>query len=139
MSQPSIFYKKGDVVYAPFPYQEDPEEDKVRPVVLLAPTNTTVKGFICAYITTQEKPHREGIITINKKDFKEGGLEDYKPSYVHPHILYTVSLEVIKTKEGTLKDEVVETIVKMITELLQKPPMQQPTPKAFERPKKKVF
>ncbi len=135
MSQPNIFYKKGDVVYAPFPYSEDPSIEKDRPVVLLAPTNTTVKGFICAYITTQEKPHRAGIVTVNKKDFKEGGLEDYKPSYVHPHILYTVSLNVIREKKGTLNDEVVETIVKMITELLQ----QSHIPKALERPKKKVF
>ena len=135
MSQPSIFYKKGDVVTAPFPYQEDPEEDKVRPVLLLAPTNTTIQGFICAYITTQEKPHREGIITINKKDFKEGHLDVYMPSYIHPYVLYTVSLKAIQVKKGTLNDEVVETIVKMLTELLQTSPI----PKALERPKKKVF
>lgn len=136
MSQTSVFYKKGDVVTTPFPYEENPSEDKLRPVVLLAQTHS---GFICAYITSILKPHRQGIITINKKDFKEGHLDPYIPSYVHSDKVFTVSSQAIQSKKGTLNDEVVDIIIKTLTDLLVKPPMQQPIPKALERPQRKAF
>jgi len=136
LSQPSIFYKKGDVVNAPFPYHEDPSTEKDRPVVLLAPTK---HGFICAFIGSKPQPSGKEIIPINKKDFKEGHLDVYTPSYIHVYSLFTVDSKVIREKKGTLNDEVVDTIVKTLTELLQQPPMQQPTSKTFERPRKREF
>ncbi|MBE9014291.1 type II toxin-antitoxin system PemK/MazF family toxin, partial [Pseudanabaenaceae cyanobacterium LEGE 13415] len=101
MSDSIIFYKKGDVVLAPFPYQENVEKEKLRPVVLLAPSDTG--GFISAYTTS--KSHRSDLIKIQVKDFKEGRIDDFAPSYVRPNILYTVATEVIRRKYGTLKDE----------------------------------
>lgn len=141
MNQVSIFYKKGDVVYAPFPYQDNPEEEKERPVLILAPV-LAGKGFICAYITSNSNK-RSGMIEIKRRDFKEGHLDDgYEASYVKPDCISTLNRELFRRKCGTLRDEVVDKIIQTLIELLQKPPQSPPSPKSIERPpkpKKKNF
>ncbi|NCR55777.1 MAG: type II toxin-antitoxin system PemK/MazF family toxin [Microcystis aeruginosa L211-07] len=141
MNQVSIFYKKVDVVYAPFPYQDNPEEEKERPVLILAPV-LAGKGFICAYITSNSNK-RSGMIEIKRRDFKEGHLDDeYKASYVKPDRISTIDRELFRRKCGTLRDEVVDAIIQTLIELLQKPPQSPPSPKSIERPpkpKKKNF
>jgi mRNA interferase MazF len=67
LAKSGTFYKKGDIVSAPFPYQDDSELEKYRPVLLLAPHST--KGWICSYITS--KINKEGAITISQRDMKE--------------------------------------------------------------------
>jgi mRNA interferase MazF len=137
LSDSIVFYKKGDVVLVPFPYQENVEEEKLRPVVLLACSDTG--GFISAYITS--KSHRSDLIKIQVKDFKEGYIDDFAPSYVRPNILYTVATKVIQKRYGTLKDEKIEEIVQSLVKLLLEPPVSPPVSKAFKRPErpKKMF
>lgn len=141
MSQPSVFYKKGDVVYAPFPYQNAPAEEKERPVLILAPA-LAGKSFICAYITSNSNK-KVGMIEIKRRDFKEGHLDDgYEASYVRPDCISTLDKELFRRKCGTLKDEIVDEIIKTLTDLLQRPPEEPPSPKSIERPpkpKKKNF
>lgn len=141
MNQVSIFYKKGDVVYAPFPYQDNPEEEKERPVLILAPA-LAGKGFICAYITSNSNK-RSGMIEIKRRDFKEGHLDDgYEASYVRPDCISTLDRELFRRKCGTLRDEVVDEIIQTLIKLLQEPPQSPPSPKSIERPpkpKKKNF
>jgi mRNA interferase MazF len=131
LTKSNASYQKGDVVDAPFPYQSDSEEEKYRPVLVLAPTPTG--GLLCAYITT--KSHRDGVIPILAKDFKEGML-GYDASYVQPSTVYTLNADLVRTKYGTLKDDKVDEVVKALVDLLQKPPESPPTAKAWERPKK---
>lgn len=132
-SESEVFYKKGDVVDAPFPYQTDSEEEKYRPVLILAPT--LIKGgFISAYITS--KSRREGVIAILSSDFKEGSLNNYDSSVIHPSTLYTLDASLIRKKYGTLKDEKVDEVVNALVNLLQQPPESPPVPKAWQRPKK---
>lgn len=131
------FYKKGDIVEAPFPYQSDAEQEKCRPVLILAPV--PLGGFICAYITS--KSHRDGSIPILAMDFKEGGLSkkgkiSYDSSYIQPATVYTLNGENIRFKHGTLKDEKVNEVTQTLVDLLQQPPESPPIAKAFERPKK---
>jgi mRNA interferase MazF len=137
----SIFYKKGDVVYAPFPYQDNPEEEKERPVLILAPV-LAGKGFICAYITSNSNK-RSGMLEIKRRDFQEGHLDDgYEASYVRSDYISTLDRELFRRKCGTLRDEVVDAIIQTLIELLQKPPQSPPSPKSIERPpkpKKKNF
>lgn len=134
MIESDAFYKKGDIVDAPFPYQEDSEQKKYRPVLILAPS--LIKGgLVCAFITS--KSRKDGVIAISAKDFKEGMLSnDYDSSYIQPSTLYTLNSQVIRKKYGTLKDEKLDEVVKALVNLLQKPPESPPTSKAFERPKK---
>jgi mRNA interferase MazF len=129
------FYKKGDIVDAPFPYQipqDDSEEEKYRPVLILAPAQIK-GGFICAYITS--KSHRLGVVPIFARDFKEGTLS-YDPSYIQPSTVYTVDAGLIRRKYGTLKDDKVDEVIKALVDVLQKPSETPPTAKAWERPKK---
>ncbi|MEP0919429.1 type II toxin-antitoxin system PemK/MazF family toxin [Leptolyngbya sp. DQ-M1] len=130
MSDPAIFYKKGDVVCAPFPYQQDFEQEKLRPVLLLAPSDSG--GFVCAYITS--KSHRQNLIKIQVKDFKEGYIDSFNPSYVRPDIIYTAATSTIQKKYGTLKDEKVDEIVQSLVNLLLSPPTVAPVAPAFQRP-----
>ncbi len=131
VTKSNIVYQKGDVVDAPFPYQEDPDEEKYRPVLLLAPRLT--KGWICCFIT--KNPHQQESITINTRDFKEGNLT-YDPSFVIPSILYTLNSESIRNKYGALKDQKVDEVIQSLVSLLQQPPQAPPSSKAWERPKK---
>lgn len=137
MSQSVISYRKGDVVLAPFPYQQDVEEEKLRPVVLLAPSD--VGGFISAYVTS--KSHRPELIKIQVKDFKEGCINDYEPSYVRPCILYTVATTAIVKKYGALKDDKFEEIIRSLVGILQQPRELAPVSRALQRPErpKRVF
>ena len=136
MTKSKFFYKKGDVVDVPFPYQDDPKKQKHRPVVILA-TDLSKQGFIYAYITSNsiKKP---GIIEIRRKDFREGYINNnYQASYVRPDRICTLNKEVITKKYGTLKDDVMDEIIKTLTNLLQNPPETPSFPKSIERPKKK--
>ena len=139
MAKSDNFYKKGDIVEAPFPYQSDAEQEKCRPVLILAPVPQG--GFICAYITS--KSHRNGSIPILAMDFKEGGLSkksstSYDPSYIQPATVYTLNGDNIRFKHGTLKDEKVDRVTQTLVDLLQKPPESPPIAKVFERPKKPI-
>jgi mRNA interferase MazF len=79
--------------------------------------------------------HRDGVIPILAKDFKEGTL-GYDASYIQPSTVYTLNANLVRTKYGTLKDDKVDEVVKALVDLLQKPPESPPTAKAWERPKK---
>jgi mRNA interferase MazF len=132
-SESEVFYKKGDIIDAPFPYQTDSETEKYRPVLILAPT--LIKGgFISAYITS--KSRREGVIPILSTDFKEGSLSNYDSSFIQPSTLYTLDAKLIRKKYGTLKDEKVDEVIQALVDLLQQPPESPAVPKAWERPKK---
>jgi mRNA interferase MazF len=130
LTKPVVFYKKGDVVDAPFPYQTNSEETKFRPVLVLAPALTG--GLVCAYIT---KSHRDTSIPVRITDFQEGKLE-YEPSYIQPSTLYTLDAKSVRKKYGTLKNEKVSEVIEILVNLLQKSPDIPPTTQAFERPKK---
>jgi mRNA interferase MazF len=141
LNQPSVFYKKGDVVYAPFPYQNNSEENKERPVLILAPA-LAGKSFICAYITSNSNK-KAGMIEIMRRDFKDGHLDGgYEASYVRPDCISTLDRELFRRKCGALRDEILDKIIQTLTELLQRPPESPPSPKNTERPpkpKKKNF
>jgi mRNA interferase MazF len=129
------FYKKGDIIFAPFPYQEATEKQKERPVLIIAP-DFSGNGFICAYITSNSN-QRKGIIEIQRKDFKEGFINNnYDASYVKIDRICTLDKKVFRRKCGTLRDEIVDNIINLLIELLRKSPEQKSTPTALERPKK---
>jgi mRNA interferase MazF len=131
LAKSGTFYKKGDIVSAPFPYQDDSEIEKYRPVLLLAPHS--MKGWICSYITS--KVNKEGAISISQNDMKDGRLECY-PSFLLPSLLYTLNSELIDRKYGTLKDEKVEEVVNLLITILQQTSQSPPTSKALQRPSK---
>jgi mRNA interferase MazF len=133
LSNSNIFYKKGDVVQAPFPYQEDVNQSKLRPVLLLAPS--APGGFISAFITS--KSHWKDSIKIQYNDFMEGCIENYAPSYVRPELVYTVATECVRKKFGTLREEKLTEIVDCLVTLLQQAPESPPVSPALQRPQRK--
>jgi len=130
----SNFYKKGDVVLAPFPYSSDADTEKTRTVVILAPT-LSGSGFICAY-TTSNPNQREGTIEIKTEDFQSGRRDDYSSSFVRPDIIYTVDKNLIIKKYGTLKEEKINVIIRILINLLKKPPESPPVPPSLQRPQR---
>jgi mRNA interferase MazF len=123
-------FKKGDVVNSPFPFSEDVEKTKYRPVLVLAEPR---KGeFICIYMTT--KSHRDGAIEVLRKDYKICHQVDYDPSFIVPGKIATISSTEFTTIYGTLKDEIVDLMVESLVDILKKPPQLPQTSPAFERP-----
>lgn len=131
MTREDDAYKKGDVVNSPFPFSDDVDEEKNRPVLVLGEPR---KGeFLCIYMTS--KSHRDGGIEVLRKDYKTTTIAiKYDPSYIHPGKVATISSKLFTTLYGTLKDDLVDKVVKVLVDLLQEPPTPPKTSPTLERP-----
>ena len=103
-------YIKGDVVVIPFPFS-DLSGSKRRPALIIA---SIEKELILCQITSQ--PHT-GAIKIKDKDFDSGGLQ--KISFVRLHKLFTADTDIILSKKGKLKKEVINSVITYVIEILK--------------------
>ena len=102
-------YKQGDIVLIPLPFS-DLSSNKKRPVLVLSDDhyNTLTDDMIVAAITSNID-NKIYTVTITQDDLSDGML--LHESSIRADKLYTLSQSIILKKFGTVKNEVVSSVV----------------------------
>ncbi len=106
-------FVKGDVVIIPFPFS-DLSGNKKRPALVLV--DLAGDDIILCQITSQFGTDNLAI-PITSYHFDSGSLPI--SSYIRPSRIFTADKNIIIKKTGTLKNEIVQTVVNKIITLLQ--------------------
>ncbi len=102
----------GDIVFVHFPFS-DLSKSKLRPALVLADAE---KGdLILCQITSQPYTDTKAIM-LQTDSFKTGQL--LKISYIRPTKLFTAHISIIEKKVAHVKNEVRQSVVNLIIELL---------------------
>ncbi len=107
-------FVKGDVVVLPFPYS-DLSQSKRRPAVVVALSSGP--DMILCQITSQTVRDSDAL-PLDNTNFAVGALS--KPSNVRPNKLFTADSHIILYQVGTLKQGVIDDVIKKVVELLQR-------------------
>ena len=107
-------FVKGDVVVLPFPYS-DLSQAKRRPAVVMAVLPGS--DIILCQITSQTVADGDAL-PLDNTAFVSGALS--KPSNIRPNKLFTADGRIVLYKVGTLKQTVVDAVVKKTVEILQR-------------------
>lgn len=121
---------KGNVIFAPFPYVEELEKYKVRPVLVIKVYNQNLSILM---ITSQTG--REHEIPLEKRDFCAGCL-DKSPSYIRYDMAGTIHKNIVKNKIGKIKDDKLDEVIKKYISFIKEPVIEESKSKAFARAKK---
>ena len=109
-------YKQGDIVLIPIPFT-DLSSAKKRPVLILSSDhyNSNTDNLIVAAITSNidEKPYS---ITITGNDLTDGNL--LHKSCVRADKLYTLAQAIVIKKFGTIKQEILTSVIEKIYEVV---------------------
>jgi mRNA interferase MazF len=108
-------HKQGDIVLLSLPFT-DLKPAKKRPVLVLSNNNynETCEDVVVAAITSNID-NKIYTIKISDDDMAEGNL--LRDSCVRADKLYTLSQSLIMKNFGTLKDEVVESVIKKVSKV----------------------
>ena len=106
-------FVKGDVVVVPFPFS-DLSQSKRRPALVVA--DLEGDDIILCQITSQFNKDSY-IITIRDEDFKQGNLRQI--SNIRPNRIFTADKSIIIYKVGTLKKNIIGTIINKIIEIIR--------------------
>lgn len=104
----------GEIVLVPFPFS-DLSSSKLRPAIVLASLGQ--KEYILCQVTSQAFSDPLAV-TISKDSFMQGVLA--KESYARPCKIFTCSENLIIRQIATLKDDVLDKIIKTIKTVLDK-------------------
>jgi len=106
-------YRAGEVVLLPFPFSDIPVSKK-RPVVVLA-DHDSVGGFVCTAVTssTEEIGNR---VELAQSDFVQGTLP--KKSWVRVSKVYTVNVDAVVGRFGTLTEDALGRIRTAVCEVV---------------------
>jgi len=107
-------FVKGDVVVLPFPYS-DLSQAKRRPAVVVAVSSGP--DVILCQITSQTVVDGDAL-PLDNTAFASGALS--KPSNIRPNKLFTADSRIVLYQVGTLKQPIVDDVVKKIIEVLQR-------------------
>lgn len=107
-------FVKGAVVVLPFPYS-DLSQSKRRPAVVVSLSSGP--DLILCQITSQTVRDSDAL-PLSNIDFASGALS--KPSNIRPNKLFTADSRIILYQVGTLKQSVIDTVVKKTVEVLQR-------------------
>ena len=104
---------KGSVVLIPFPFS-DLSQSKLRPSVVLAPSG---KGdWILCQITSNRYADPKAV-ELSNQDFQTGSLR--VTSFARPGKLFTANGSLVISEVGKLKDNILNSIVTSIIEILK--------------------
>lgn len=99
-------YQFGDVVYAPFPFQEG-NEDKDRPVLVLVPDLGGGSLLIC--MISKSYSSLDPSVEIKPEHILSGEM-DIMPSFVRTCRLFSTRAKFIRRRQCQLRPEFVEPI-----------------------------
>ena len=135
-SQVKLFnnLKRGDIVIADFPYDNE-EGSKDRRAVILGRSDAS--SFLLCMIT--KNSIASDAIPLGNSDLSFGRL-GYDPSYIRPKKIQTLRYELVdnKGKVGSLKEKILEKVMKSTMSAFTDEVSLTSTPRALERPKKRV-
>ncbi|MEN9326660.1 MAG: hypothetical protein RLZZ479_1551 [Bacteroidota bacterium] len=103
-------YKQGDIVFVPFPYDDDRkrDENKKRPAVIISNKEANDQKYICAKITS--------VLRGDKNSFKiEDGYVDRnikEPSEVRTNEVFTAHHDIVIKKFAAFKKEPFKLLMK---------------------------
>jgi mRNA interferase MazF len=111
-----IMLKQGDIVLIPIPFT-DLSSNKKRPVLVLSKSeyNNKMNDIVGAAITSNLE-NKEYSVLITNSDLSEGELK--VDSLIRADKIYTLSLDIIVKRFGTVKEKIVES-------RFTKPPLRQ--------------
>mgnify|MGYP001565967411 FL=1 len=102
----------GAVILVTFPFS-DLSKSKLRPAVVLA--NAGRDDWILCQVTSNPYfDHRA--VSLTENSFRQGSLQ--RKSYARPGKLFTANQDLIITKVGELKQNVLKQIIDAVTEML---------------------
>ena len=106
-------FVKGDVVVVPFPFS-DLSGSKRRPAFVLA--DLPGDDVILCQITSQQVKDRFSV-PLSSVDFAKGSLP--VSSNIRPNRIFTADKNIIIKKSGTVKTEVIQKVLQVITDILK--------------------
>ena len=107
-------FMKGDVVVLPFPFS-DLSQAKRRPAMVVAVSSGP--DIVLCQITSQTVADGDAL-PLDNTAFASGALS--KPSNIRPNKLFTTNGRIVLYQVGTLKQSVVDDVVKKTIEVLQR-------------------
>ena len=102
----------GDIVFVHFPFS-DLSKSKLRPALVLADAEKS--DLILCQITSQSYTDSKAIV-LQTDSFETGQL--LKISYIRPAKLFTANISIVEKKVAHIKEEVRQSVVNRIIELL---------------------
>lgn len=102
-------YKQGDIVFLPFPFNDNLAKSKERPAVILSTKSLGNNRFIVAKVTSSLYNDNFSFPLFNRDvDF-----EMAKPSEVRYNEIFTIDITLIRKKIGRLTTDGLERLLNM--------------------------
>lgn len=96
-------YKQGDIVFVPFPYDDDRkrDENKKRPAVIISNKEANDQKYICAKITSVLRADKNSFKI--EDDFVDRNIKE--PSEVRTNEVFTAHHSIVIKKFGAFKKD----------------------------------
>lgn len=105
-------YKRGDIIFADFPYT-DKEEIKTRPILVIS----SPSGFIWGLMMTSQINFDDGFkyeINPNEVNFPLNKL-----SIVRCNVIQTIDKKIVRKKLGAVNEDCIERIMGMVNSIME--------------------
>lgn len=103
-------YKQGDIVFVPFPFEDNLRQSKPRPVLIISKDSINKRSYIVLKITSVLEKSQFGIpISKRNVDF-----DLLRPSEIISNDIMTISESLIIKKLGRINRDILETLSNVV-------------------------